>query len=189
MKKLITLGAAGLVALTLAGCGSETKTNTNSNEKAEKTVKGTTDSTSDNTFKDNTFTMAKEKVSYKITNVKTFPSAGDQNKKTIVLECDITNNGNEPADLAVKANPYTYVHASQKTNNAEKELQPGTIAIDDNGNNPEQAREDTMNSSKVLPHKTVQGMIAFDTVDDSSVTVTFENQIFKNIGSKTYKIQ
>ena len=81
MKKLITLGAAGLVALTLAGCGSETKTNTNSNEKAEKTVKGTTDSTSDNTFKDNTFTMAKEKVSYKITNVKTFPSAGDQNKK------------------------------------------------------------------------------------------------------------
>ena len=50
-------------------------------------------------------------------------------KKTIVLECDITNNGNEPADLAAKANPYTYVHASQKTNNAEKELQPGTIAF------------------------------------------------------------
>lgn len=185
MKKITLLGTTALVALTLAGCGS-TNNNTNHNENTKLENKA---SENDNTFKNNVFTMAKEKVSYKITAVKWFASAGDQNKKTIVLECDITNNGNEPADLAAKANPYTYVHASQKTNNAEKELQPGTIAIDDNGNNPEQAREDTMNSSKVLPHKTVQGMIAFDTVDDSPVTVTFENQIFKNIGSKTYKIQ
>ena len=185
MKKITLLGTTALVALTLAGCGS-TNNNTNHNENTKLENKA---SENDNTFKNNVFTMAKEKVSYKITAVKWFASAGDQSKKTMVLECDITNNGNEPADLSVKANPYTYVHASQKTSNAEKELQPGTIALDNNGNNPEQAREDTMNSSKVLPHKTVQGMIAFDTVDNSPVTVTFENQSFKVIGSKTYNVK
>lgn len=191
MKKLITLGAAGLVAISLAGCGSSSSSNNSNNDnKVEKADKGRdTTNSNDNTFKNNVFTMAKENLSYKITGVKTYPSAGDQSKKTLVLECDITNNGKDPVDLGVKGNPYQYVHATQKTNNAEKDLQPGTIATDDNGNMPEQQREDTMNNSKVLPHKTVQGIISFDTVDNSPVTVSFENNDFQKIGQKTYDVK
>lgn len=197
-KKWWFWGLIALIAIMFVGCGDDSSSSENNNSaKSEKTSNDKSIKTSklmnsnnknDNTYKNDTFTMEEEKLTYKITGVKWLPSAADENKKTLVLECDITNNGDKPVDLAVKGNPYTYIHATQKTENEEKQLQPGTLKLESDGNSPEQSRENTMNSSSVLPHKTAQGIIKFDTVNDSPVTVSFENEEFKVIGSKTYSM-
>lgn len=187
MKKIILICSTLLLGVGLAGCGNPDGDN---KENAQNDISSSISvNKDDNFYKNDVFVLGKEKLSYKITGVKWLASAADNTKKTLVLECDITNNSDDKVDLVSKGNPYMYIHATQKTDNEEKQLQPGTLALDSNGDSPEQDRENTMNSSSVLPHKTVQGVIKFDTVNDSPVTVTFENQSFKVIASKTYNIQ
>lgn len=162
-----------------------TNSNSTSKSSVEKAKQGS--SYSGFTFKNNDFKT--NHLTYKITAVKYFPSAGDQNKKTIVLEVDITNNTKKDINLLSDDNAYAYIHAYQKTSDTKEDLQPGTLALDDNANSPEQTREDVMDNDTVLPGKTVQGIIMFDTKENSNVFVTFENDDFKTIATKEYSIQ
>jgi hypothetical protein len=113
----------------------------------------------------------------------------DNGKKVIVLEMDITNNTKKEINLSSDENAYEYIHAYQKTETSKKNLAPGTLGSDDNGNSPEQSREDTMNSDSLLPGKTVQGVVMFDLVNNSKVSITFDNADFDTIATKEYKVQ
>lgn len=143
-------------------------------------------------FDDKINTFKTDKLSYKITKVAFMNSAADQSKKTIVFEADITNNTDQELDLVSDANAHLYIHAKQKASDGKsnKELQPGTLALDANANSPEQARENTMNTSSILPGKTVQGVFMFDLDNnDNPVVVDFDNAGFQPIAKKTYNVE
>ena len=65
----------------------------------------------------------------------------------------------------------------------------GIPNIDENGNSVEQERQDVIANDKVTSGSTVQGIMFFELVNDSPVTVTFENSSFDNLGEKTYNLQ
>ena len=170
---------------------SDTKTEKTSSKKSEKVADGTHKS-GKFSFNDKTNTFKTDKLSYKITKVAFMNSAADQSKKTIVFETDITNNTDQELDLVADANAHLYIHAKQKATDGKsnKELQPGTLALDANANSPEQSRENTMETSSVLPGKTVQGVFMFDLDNnDNSVVVDFDNAGFQPIVEKTYNVQ
>lgn len=160
-------------------------------KKAE-TVAGETHKSGKFSFDDKTNTFKTDKLSYKITKVAFMNSAADQSKKTIVFETDITNNTDQELDLVADANAHLYIHAKQKAadGKSNKELQPGTLALDANANSPEQARENTMNTSSILPGKTVQGVFMFDLDNNNNpVVVDFDNAGFQSIAKKTYNVE
>lgn len=170
---------------------SDTKTEKSSSKKAEK-VADKTHKSGKFSFNDKTNTFKTDKLSYKITKVAFMNSAADQSKKTIVFETDITNNTDQELDLVADANAHLYIHAKQKATDGKsnKELQPGTLALDANANSPEQARENTMNTSSILPGKTVQGVFMFDLDNNNNpVVVDFDNAGFQSIAKKTYNVE
>lgn len=139
-----------------------------------------------NSLKGKTFNL--KGVAYKITKVKVVPGT-KSGKYTLVLETDITNHNKKPADLSAKYNPYEFVHAEQKKSNSIKQLNPGMPGTDENGDSYEEARSNVMTDEKVLPGKTVKGMIAFDLVNDKPVKIKFSNKDYKTIGTRIIKVR
>ena len=182
-KKLLSFVLLGVCSLVLSACSSSTdsKKDTSSSSSSVETAKSADTSSmakkSKDSYKDGALTV--NDVEYKITEAKTYPSASD-GKKIIALYLDITNHG---------SNPHTYIHAEQKADNSIKKLNVGIPNIDENGNSVEQERQDVIANDKVTSGSTVQGIMFFELVNDSPVTVTFENSSFDNLGEKTYNLQ
>lgn len=139
-----------------------------------------------NILKGKTFNL--KGVAYKITKIKVVPGTKD-GKYTLVLETDITNHNKKPADLSAKYNPYEFVHAEQEKSNSIKQLNPGMSGTDENGDSYEEARSNVMTDEKVLPGKTVKGMIAFDLVNDKPVKIKFSDKDYKTIGTRIIKVK
>lgn len=80
------------------------------------------------------------------------------------------------------------VHAKQKTDTSNVQLDPGSIALDENSNDPLQTHEDNLNNS-LLPGKQVDTVLMFTLKNTNKVTVEFSNSDFDTIGTKTYTVQ
>ena len=139
-----------------------------------------------NTLKGKTFNL--KGVAYKITKIKVVP-ATKEGQYTLVLETDITNHTKKAADLSAKYNPYEFVHAEQKKSSSIKQLNPGMPGTNENGDSYEETRSNVMTDEKILPGKTVKGMIAFDLVNDKPVKIKFSNKNYKTIGTRTINVK
>lgn len=195
MKKLSLLGITVLSVLTLAACSgsnensaSESSKSTSvSSEKSKAT--DASDATSSNdasenewTFKDDTFSAGI--LTYKIvkTEIRNSVTEGEKN---LVIYTDVTNNSSEEQD---PSNIYMVLHAYQKTDTANKQLNVGMSELDENGNNPLQQYEDALND-KLLPGKTTQAVITFTLENTNPVTLEFSDSNFEKIGEKVINVE
>lgn len=191
MKKRYILGATLLTAasLSLTACSSNSNSSssksTSTSSKVNKPMKVVPSADAKNrtwTYKDKVFDAGIE--TYKFTKSEIRDSSTD-GKKVLVLYCDVTNNSNKEQD---PSNVYMVVHANQKTDSSDIQLDPGMAALDDNGNDPLQTYDDNLNN-KLLPGKTVKACLVYELKNDNPVKVTFENPDFDVIGSETYQIK
>lgn len=190
MKKSIVLSAA-VCSMLLAGCGantSHTKTNSSvSKVSTSKVVKSSSVKPDPNaserkwTYKNNVFDAGNE--TYKFTGWSVMNSV-HEGKKVLVLYCDITNNSTKEMD---PSNAYMVVHAYQKNETSNVQLDLGMVELDENGNDPLQQYEDAMNN-RLLPGKTVKAVMLFEFNNDNPVRVEFSNSEFETIGIKNYKV-
>lgn len=196
MRKVVTVGVTLLVALLLSACGnssSSSKKSSSSSAKTEKLIDktGTKDEKNEQLKKAKSEgfylsgdTYHTNNLTYKITD-KELRNSNDAGKNVLVLKMDITNTTTKKVDLQSDDALYTYIHAYQKTKNTEKKLDPGIIKSNADGSSPEQAREDA-STSKLLPHKTVKGIMVFSLINSSQVKVTFSDKNYNEIFSKNY---
>ncbi|MGQ2226727.1 DUF5067 domain-containing protein [Fructobacillus fructosus] len=97
-----------------------------------------------------------------------------------VIHAKMTNVSNEEMDSSAM---YMVVSAFQKTDTQNKKLDPAMVT-------DEPINTEAHNlSEKLLPGKTVDVAILWNTVNDNDVTVKFENSDFKELGTKTYSIK
>ncbi|GKQ42955.1 hypothetical protein RD055328_08780 [Companilactobacillus sp. RD055328] len=184
MKKLLSLALLAITIVSLTACSSTS--DSDKTDKGTQKVENKTKKQSKWTFDGTTFTT-KQGI-YTITAVKKMPSAED-GKNVIVFEFDFKNNTKKEIDMMADNNWYVYVHATQKTKNSNKSLDPGTIGLDANANSLEQAREDVMTSDSVLPGKTVQGVASYTLVNDAPVKLKFSDEGFNTIATKEYTVK
>lgn len=187
MKKLITVAVSAISLFTLSACGNSSSSSSSSSKSSSSVEKASSVKSSDPskdkwTFKDNVFSAGIE--TYKFTKSEVLDGAED-GTKNLVLYCDVTNNSKKEQD---PSNVYMVVHAYQKTDTANKELDPGSSKYDENGNNPLQQYEDALHD-KLLPGKTTHAVIMFKLENSNDVTVQFDNANFNKIGEKTYQVQ
>lgn len=190
MKKNIILSAA-VCSMLLAGCGantSHTKASSSvSKVSTSKVVKSSSVKPDPNasertwTYKNNVFDAGNE--TYKFTGWDVMNSV-NEGKKVLVLYCDVTNNSTEEMD---PSNVYMVVHAYQKNETSNVQLDPGMVELDENGNNPLQQYEDGMHN-RLLPGKTVKAVMLFEFNNDNPVRIEFSNPEFETIGIKNYKV-
>ena len=191
MKKNIILSAA-VCSMLLAGCGvntSHTKTSSNvSKVSTSKVVKSSSSVKPDPnaserkwTYKNNVFDAGNE--TYKFTGWDVMNSFNGD-KKVLVLYCDVTNNSTKEM---IPSNVYMVVDAFQKNEASNMRLNSGMVECDENGNDPLQQYEDAM-SNKLLPGKTVKGVMLFELNNDNPVRVEFSNSESEIIGIKNYKV-
>lgn len=164
---------------------SSSENSSKKSENAEKVSTKKSDDPSDRkwTLKNNVFDAGN--MTYKITKSELMDSAAEDGSKTLVLHMDVTNNAKKNMD---PSNVYMVLHAFQKNDTSRVELNPGTVALDENGNSPIQSEEDALNND-LLPSKTAQVAVSFDLKNTNDVEVEFSNSDFKVIGTKTYKVQ
>lgn len=193
-KSLALTGLTILLASTLVACSGGNESSSKSSEKPKdvstKTVKKKakssneipTDDKHEWFFKNDVFYAGME--TYKLT--KSEIRDGIDGTKVLVIYTDITNNSKKEQD---PSNVYMVVHAKQKTDTSNVDLNVGVLASDDEGNSPLQEYEDNLNNS-LLPGKTVTGVLEFEIGKDNTnpVTVEFENSDFDKIGTKTYQV-
>lgn len=191
MKKNIILSAA-VCSMLLAGCRvntSHTKTSSNvSKVSTSKVVKSSSSVKPDPnaserkwTYKNNVFDAGNE--TYKFTGWDVMNSFNGD-KKVLVLYCDVTNNSTKEM---IPSNVYMVVDAFQKNEASNMRLNSGMVECDENGNDPLQQYEDAM-SNKLLPGKTVKGVMLFELNNDNPVRVEFSNSESEIIGIKNYKV-
>ena len=194
-KGLALTGLTVLLASTLVACSNDNESSSKSSEKPKdistKTVKKKakssneipTDDKHEWFFKDDVFYAGME--TYKLTKSEIRDGIED-GTKVLVIYTDVTNNSKKEQD---PSNVYMVVHAKQKTETSNVDLNPGMVALDAEGNNPLQEYEDNLHNN-LLPGKTVTGVLEFEIGKDNTnpVTVEFENSNFDKIGTKTYQI-
>lgn len=201
-KGLALTGLTILLASTLVACSSGSDTSKKSekpNDVSTKTVKKSskktnstkkeaatkipTDDNHEWFFKDDVFYAGME--TYKLTKSEIRDGIED-GTKVLVIYTDITNNSKKEQD---PSNVYMVVHAKQKTDTSNVELEPGMIGTDENGDNPLQQYEDNLYNA-LLPGKTVTGILTFKLGDNNNnpVSLEFDNSDFDKIGTKTYQI-
>lgn len=190
MKKSIVLSAA-VCSMLLAGCGANTShtkaSSSTSKVSTSKVVKSSSVKPDPKaserkwTYKNNVFDAGNE--TYKFTGWDVINSV-HEGKKVLVLYCDVTNNSTEEMD---PSNVYMVVHAYQKNETSNVQLDPGMVELDENGNDPLQQYEDGMNN-RLLPGKTVKAVMLFEFNNTNPVQVEFSNPEFETIGIKNYKV-
>ena len=192
MKKKYILSATLLACtgLALTACSNSNNSNSASSSKSSSSkVNKPKKVVPSDKAKDRTWTY-KNKVfdagieTYKFTKSEVRDSA-TEGKKLLVLYCDVTNNSKKEQD---PSNVYMVMHAYQKTDTSNVQLDPGSAALDDNGNDPLQEYDDNLNN-KLLPGKTVKACVAYELKNDNPVTVNFENSDFDTIGQEIYQIK
>lgn len=155
--------------------------------KAEKATNKTSENSKDPsksewTFKNDVFSAGI--MTYKLTKSEVLDSSED-GKKVLVVYADVTNNTDQEQD---PSNIYMVMHAFQKTDVANKDLVPGTVKYDADGNNPIQKQEDALHD-KLLGKKTVGVALTFTLENSNPVTIKFDNADYKNIGEKQYNVK
>lgn len=192
MKKKYILSATLLACtgLALTACSNSNNSNSASSSKSSSSkVNKPKKVVPSDKAKDRTWTY-KNKVfdagieTYKFTKSEVRDSA-TEGKKLLVLYCDVTNNSKKEQD---PSNVYMVMHAYQKTDTSNVQLDPGSAALYDNGNDPLQEYDDNLNN-KLLPGKTVKACVAYELKNDNPVTVKFENSDFDTIGQEIYQIK
>ncbi|MFD1410592.1 DUF5067 domain-containing protein [Lapidilactobacillus gannanensis] len=211
MKKSIILAIMLGLSLTLAACGNSSddsakkssepkvekaskvdskkesekssKAKAESSKKAAASSKGipTTDD-KDWFFQDPVFYAGMETMTLTKSEVR---DGAEDNTKVLVIYNTIHNNSAKEQD---PSNFYMVIHAKQKTDTSNVDLDPGVLGLDANGNDPLQTQEDNLNNS-LLPGKTVETVMMFKLVNSTPVTVEFSNEDFTTIGTKTYSVQ
>ena len=116
---------------------------------------------------------------YKFTKNKVIK---EDNEKYLILYCDITNNSTKEMEPDLVS---LVMHANQKTSSTDEELEMATIGTKQNGL---EKREHNL-YTKILPGKSVHACIQYKLVNNSPVTITFQNADSQTIGSKTIKIK
>lgn len=192
MKKKYILSATLLACtgLALTACSNSNNSNSASSSKSSSSKMNKpkkvvpSDKAKDRTwtYKNKVFDAGIE--TYKFTKSEVRDSA-TEGKKLLVLYCDVTNNSKKEQD---PSNVYMVMHAYQKTDTSNVQLDPGSAALDDNGNDPLQEYDDNLNN-KLLPGKTVKACVAYELKNDNPVTVKFENSDFDTIGQEIYQIK
>lgn len=187
-KLVIAVTSLALLGMVTSACSSNNNSSNSSKSSSSKVNKPKKVVPSDKA-KDRTWTY-KNKVfdagieTYKFTKSEVRDSA-TEGKKLLVLYCDVTNNSKKEQD---PSNVYMVMHAYQKTDTSNVQLDPGSAALDDNGNDPLQEYDDNLNN-KLLPGKTVKACVAYELKNDNPVTVKFENSDFDTIGQEIYQIK
>ncbi|MHC6536747.1 DUF5067 domain-containing protein [Latilactobacillus sakei] len=196
MKKLALITTIALASLTLAACGnnnSNDKTTNSTSSKAEKAINKTSKKESKTSgvptdadhkwfFKDDIFYAGNETMALKSSEIR---DGAEEGTKVLVLHTTILNNSKKEQD---PSNFYMVIHAKQKTDTSNIDLNPGTLAIDENGNSPLQAEQDNLNNA-LLPGKKVDAILMFTLKNTNPVTIEFSNADFSKLGTKTYKIE
>lgn len=124
-------------------------------------------------------------LTYKFTKSEVQDAGMGDNSKVLVLFTNITNNSDKEQ---TPSNIYAVMHAYQKTDTANKDLNPGMAPMDDNAKVALQKESDALND-KLLPGKTTKAVIIFTLENTDKVTVTFDNANFNKIGSKVYNVK
>lgn len=195
MKKTVLIGLGLLTAVTLAGCGNSNSASKGSSPaKAEKAVNKATpakkktdtssvpkDANHEWFFKDPVFYAGNETMTLTKSEVR---DSTEDGQKVLVIYNTIRNNSEKEQD---PSNFYMVVHAKQKTDTSNVQLDPGTLKMNDDGTSPLQAQEDNLQNS-LLPGKTVETVLIYSLKNTNPVTVEFSNADFKTIGTKTYNV-
>lgn len=195
MKKTVLIGLGLLTAVTLAGCGNSNSANKGSSpaktekavNKATPTKKKTgassvpTDANHEWFFKDPVFYAGNETMTLTKSEVR---DSVEDGQKVLVIYNTIRNNSKKEQD---PSNFYMVIHAKQKTDTSNVQLNPGMVKMNDDGNSPLQAQEDNLQNS-LLPGKTVETVLIYSLKNTNPVTVEFSNADFKTIGTKTYNV-
>lgn len=174
MKKLTLL----IVALTLCLIGINILTTNIADASHLKTVKP--DPNAENrtwTYKNNVFDAGNE--TYYFTKTKVIKENGD---KYLILYCDVTNNSTkemEPHYISMVLN------ANQKTSSTDETLETATIGTKENG----LAKREHNLYTKVLPGKSVHACLQYKLVNNSPVTLSFQDAYGNTIGTKVVKIK
>lgn len=196
MKKLALITTIALASLTLAACGnnnSNDKTTNSTSSKAEKAINKTSKKESKTSgvptdadhkwfFKDDIFYAGNETMTLKSSEIR---DGAEEGTKVLVLHTTILNNSKKEQD---PSNFYMVIHAKQKTDTSNIDLNPGTLAIDENGNSPLQAEQDNLNNA-LLPGKMVDAILMFTLKNTNPVTIEFSNADFSKLGTKTYNVE
>lgn len=198
LKKAITLSSVVLLASGLFGCSNSSttsKSNENSStnsasssskvEETKSTSSVKPDANAKNrtwTYKDDVFDAGIE--TYKFTSSKVVNYSSTDKTKVLVLFCDVTNNSDKEQD---PSNVYMVVHAYQKTDTSDVQLDAGSQPANENGDLMYQKLTDNL-TNKLLPGKTAKACLFFKLKNSNPVKVTFEDSEFNEIGSKTYDI-
>lgn len=183
----ILLTSAGLVlsACSNSNNSSSTSSSKSSNSKVNKPKKVVpSDKAQDRTwtYKDKVFDAGIETYKFIKSEIRDSASEG---KRVLVLYCDVTNNSKKEQD---PSNVYMVMHAFQKTDTSNIQLNPGSAALNNKGNDPLQKFNDNLNN-KLLPGKTVKACVVFELKNNNPVTVKFENSDFDTIGQEVYEIK
>ena len=175
MKKLTTLTVIGLLSLSI-GCQSIPSITADASHL--KTVKP--DPNAENrtwTYKNNVFDAGNE--TYYFTKTKVVKEDGE---KYLILYCDVTNNSTkemEPHYISMVLN------ANQKTSSTDETLETATIGTKENG----LAKREHNLYTKVLPGKSVHACLQYKLVNNSPVTLSFQDAYGNTIGTKVVKIK
>ena len=175
MNKKTTLGMIALAALSL---GMVAPINTVANASELKTVKPDPNASNRTwTYRNNVFDAGNE--TYKFTKHKVIKEDGE---KYLILYCDVTNNSTkemEP-DLVTMV-----MDSNQKTSSTDETLEVATIGSNENG----LAKREHNLYTKILPGKSVHACIEYKLVNNSPVTITFEDADNSVLGTKVIKLK
>lgn len=133
-------------------------------------------------FQDPVFYAGNETMTLEKSEIQNSATEGVKN---IVIYASILNNSDKEQD---PSNFVMVIHAKQKTDTSNVDLDMGVSPVDDNGNDALQQYEDNFNNS-LLPHKEVKVVLIYALKNANPVTVEFSNANFDTIGTKTYKVQ
>ncbi|EKW99526.1 DUF5067 domain-containing protein [Ligilactobacillus saerimneri] len=197
LKKKSIFTLCLLLCLGLAACGAQKNTTTSKKEtktehktsKIKKKVSSSSSSVTPDpkaserpwTYDHDVYDAGIE--TYRFTKWEVRDSS-QKDKKALVLYCDVTNNSTKEQD---PSNVFMVVHAFQKNETSDVQLDPGTVSLDNNGNNPLQKYDDGLHNM-LLPGKTVKAVMVFTLNNDKPVRVTFEDPEFNVIGVKNYNV-
>lgn len=197
LKKNSIFTLSLLLCLGLAACGTQKNTTTSKKEtktehktsKIKKKISSSSSSvTPDPNASERPWTYAHDVYdagieTYRFTKWEVRDSS-QEDKKALVLYCDVTNNSTKEQD---PSNVFMVVHAFQKNETSDVQLDPGTVSLDNDGNNPLQKYDDGLHNM-LLPGKTVKAVMVFTLNNDKPVRVTFEDPEFNVIGVKNYNV-
>ena len=175
MKKLTTITTVLLTSIVLGGVILPPTTVTASRLRTVKPDPNAENRTW--TYKNNVFDAGNE--TYYFTKKKVIKQDGD---KYLILYCDVTNNSTkemEPHYISMVLN------ANQKTSSTDEALEVANIGTKQNGL---EKREHNL-YTKVLPGKSVHACLQYKLVNNSPVTLSFQDPDGNTIGTKVIKIK